>query len=575
MNYGADEVQKRLRHELENYLIAQYFAKTPVLLQAIKDRLDQKGILYCEPYIEAAPAYETVSNGIAKADLPNWLKDFFQLLTERHLGVYPAPFRHQIQALEAAVHGHDLFVATGTGSGKTECFLWPLIAKLVTEARERPESWQRRGIRTIILYPMNALVSDQVSRLRRLIGDPTHGFVQVLRKTAGNVRLPQFGMYTGRTPYPGEKTDRQQDVALARTLEAFLPQENDLEFYQKMLAEGKIPAKEDLAAFLDQVRQDKHVSSAEDAELITRFEMQQVTPDILITNYSMLEYMLLRPIEAHIWEETKSWLEARKENRLLFIIDEAHMYRGSSGGEVALLIRRLFHKLGIARDKVQFILTTASMPSTSEEDKSAVKEFATHLTNAEDFSQFNYLTGVRENLAGKGNITIPDKAFQQAVNQVSAFTQDVEIQISALRKFFTAAIPEAAEHFKNLSAAQSWLYAHLLDFQPFQTLVALCRGQAVSLSELAAKIFPAIFATDKNRAIRYVSVLLAIAPFARATNGTVLFPARMHMLFRGLHGIYACSNPDCPHGTQAGGIRLGEVFLKDSYLVCPTCGSTL
>ena len=96
--------------------------------------------------------------------------------------------------------------------------------------------------------------------------------------------------------------------------------------------------------------------------MITRFEMQQFCPDILITNYSMLEYMLLRPREQNIWNSTREWLNESPENKLLFIIDEAHMYRGSSGGEVALLIRRLFHKLGISRSRVQFILTTASMP---------------------------------------------------------------------------------------------------------------------------------------------------------------------------------------------------------------------
>ena len=71
--------------------------------------------------------------------------------------------------------------------------------------------------------------------------------------------------------------------------------------------------------------------------------------------------MLLRPRERKIWDSTKNWLNEDKNNKLLFVIDEAHMYRGSSGGEVALLIRRMFHKLGIGRDRVQFILTTASI----------------------------------------------------------------------------------------------------------------------------------------------------------------------------------------------------------------------
>ena len=131
-----------------------------------------------------------------------------------------------------------------------------------------------------------------------------------------------------------------------------------------------------MTAYLARLHESIHTPDEEDAELITRFEMQQVCPDILITNYSMLEYMLLRPIEQGIWDSTKAWLNENAENRLLFVIDEAHMYRGSSGGEVALLIKRLLHKLGIGREKVQFVLTTASMPDSTEEDRAAVMKFA-------------------------------------------------------------------------------------------------------------------------------------------------------------------------------------------------------
>ena len=95
--------------------------------------------------------------------------------------------------------------------------------------------------------------------------------------------------------------------------------------------------------FLQKLHNSEHFPDDNDAELITRFEMQKVTPDILITNYSMLEYMLLRPIEENIWNDTKM-VKMNSNNKLLFIIDEAHMYKGSSGGEVALLIRRLFKK---------------------------------------------------------------------------------------------------------------------------------------------------------------------------------------------------------------------------------------
>lgn len=219
MSNGAAFLHKKLREELEDYIKTQYLAKTPVLLHALEQKLDNEGTLYQKPYIESSPAYKTVTDGIRKAKIPEWMKQYFAKLSNTGIGVYPSPFVHQIQALEAAVNGQDVFVATGTGSGKTECFMWPLMAKMADEARNRKKSWAKRGVRVVIMYPMNALVSDQVSRLRRLIGDKDDKFLHVFREICGNgARRPQFGMYTGRTPYPGEKSDSKQDKKLAKTL---------------------------------------------------------------------------------------------------------------------------------------------------------------------------------------------------------------------------------------------------------------------------------------------------------------------------------------------------------------------
>ena len=371
MANGANAVHMQLRQALENYIKSQYFGKSPILLSALQGKLDQEGVLYQKPYIESSPAYKSKENGIQDSEvLPDWLKNYFTQLSIADLGVYPAPFCHQISALEAAFRGEDLFVSTGTGSGKTECFMWPLMAKLADEARNRTDSWELRGVRTVIMYPMNALVSDQVSRLRRLIGDLDHRFVKIFRETCGNgVRRPQFGMYTGRTPYAGPEPRKDADHRLENTYSKMVHPETDEgeDFLRQLTKEGKIPSKENFDAFLEKLHNSKHIPDAEDAELVTRFEMQQFCPDILITNYSMLEYMLLRPREKKIWDDTKRWLESDPKNKLLFVIDEAHMYRGSAGGEVSLLIRRLFHRLGIDRSRVQFILTTASMPNNDEE----------------------------------------------------------------------------------------------------------------------------------------------------------------------------------------------------------------
>jgi len=89
-------------------------------------------------------------------------------------------------------------------------------------------------------------------------------------------------------------------------------------------------------------------TGADDAELLMRHEIQAACPEILITNYSMLEYMMLRPIERSIFEQTAKWLE-NKGTYLTVVLDEAHMYRGATGAEVAFLLRRLFARLGIKR----------------------------------------------------------------------------------------------------------------------------------------------------------------------------------------------------------------------------------
>lgn len=568
MSNGASSVHKSIRTELENYIQSQYFGKSMLLLGAVQPELDKEGLLYKRPYIESSPAYKSSPDGIEQSDIPDWMKSYFQALINAGIGVYQNPYVHQVEALRAAVKGKDLFVSTGTGSGKTECFMWPLMAKLADEAKNSPETWCDRGVRTIIMYPMNALVSDQISRLRRLIGDPENKFVSIFRSTCGeSSRRPQFGMYTGRTPYPGKEPVPSQDKKLEKTLKqlSFPRNEGQKEYYNQLLLEGKIPAKADMSAFLEGLHNDRHIPDDNDAELITRFEMQQFCPDILITNYSMLEYMLLRPIEAKIWDDTRNWLHERAENRLLFIIDEAHMYRGSAGGEVSLLIRRLFHKLGIKRDKVQFILTTASMPNNNDDDRNTVMKFARDLTADDSRSEFVYLTGERESI--DGCIKFDISFIKYSTIDINNLEENEESKLSELVKFWDG-IPGRSDE-KSLKDICSWMYDHLIEYKPFNILITQCRGNAVSLEELAKQIFNKV----SDDTLQAVSVLLAVAALAKNKNGAVLFPARMHMLFKGLSGVYSCTNPNCPHHHSYKGITVGKVLLDDSRFTCPECHS--
>lgn len=569
---GANSVHKQLRTELEDYIKSQYFGKSPLLLSALSNHIDDEGLLYQKPFIESSPAYVTVQNGIETASIESWMKEYFLQLAEAGIGVFPSPFVHQISALEAATKGENLFVSTGTGSGKTECFMWPLLAKMADEARNSKKSWAKRGVRTIVMYPMNALVSDQVSRLRRMIGDPDKKFIKAFKNTCGEeVRRPQFGMYTGRTPYPGAQPSTEQDRKLEKTLArmSFPQSDSEKEFFNHLLNEGKIPAKADMNQFLQRLHESRHIPSDEDAELITRFEMQQFCPDILITNYSMLEYMLLRPREQKIWDNTREWLASNTDNKLLFVIDEAHMYRGSSGGEVALLIRRLFHKLGISRDRVQFILTTASMPNKNQQDVDSVMKFANELTASDIATKFCYLTGEREVIDGQLKYDIPAELLLSL--DPSQFEDKDDLKLSALLSFWCQL--DGFDHsITSLESVYNWMYENLVYYRPFHELIKYCRGNAVSLKELSSAIFPDL---SQENALKAISVLLAIAPLAKNVKGSVLFPARMHMLFKGISGVYACANADCGYSHSEGGLTLGEVYLSDGNLVCSHCGSVV
>src|SRR3546814_3308730 len=110
--------------------------------------------------------------------------------------------------------------------------------------------------------------------------------------------------------------------------------------------------------------------------------MQDHAPDLLVTNYSMLEYMMLRPLEAPIFQQTADWLAEDEGNQLTIVLDEAHMYRGSGGAEVAYLLRRLQSRLGVPRNRIRFILTSASLGS-SDEARVDIKKFAAKLTGGE------------------------------------------------------------------------------------------------------------------------------------------------------------------------------------------------
>lgn len=563
--YGVKSTHDAIKNKLIDYINTVYLGKNDSLRGAVSDQIRSSSVLYQEPFIEANPAYLVVNNGIASSDIDATAKKILLEMIQRKLGVFPNPYQHQINALEHFYKGKDLFVATGTGSGKTECFMWPMVSKIVCEQIKSPSTWSIRGVRAIMLYPMNALVSDQLGRLRRMIGNGENGFHDMIGEFAPGCRVPQFGMYTGRTPYPGEFSEKQ-NRDLADTLEKDILNQSE-EVKAKLHELGKYPSKKDLSAFVSKLRSgDSSLTDPNDAELITRHEMHEACPDILITNYSMLEYMLMRPVEKSIWDSTQKWLDSDPSNKLLFIIDEAHMYRGASGGEVSFLIRRVLHKLNIPRDRVQFILTSASVPSDPEKEKLVFK-FACELSGQDPAkSSFELVKGDAEPIVFTGYSFDPSVLYSY---DIDILQQDWEQRSAAIKEFGRRVGFTPDCDFSDPTSVERWLYASLNNCDPMLRVMEKTRGHATNFKELAAYVFPTASAEIAEKA---TSVLLAVAPLAKNADGQVLYPARLHMLFRGLTGIYACANPNCSHKNHDGSeLSLGHIYLGDPGTRCK-CG---
>jgi ATP-dependent helicase YprA (DUF1998 family) len=546
--YNSNSVQayyQAIRDRLKNYIKSDYLANSETLLLYVDDLLGEMCSKYTniarEPYIETSASYKKISDGIlCSSHIEQSIKESMLKLIDKGLGIFSDPFEHQVKALEYFLAGRDLFVSTGTGSGKTECFLWPIIAKSFDEAKNHSTSFKCEAVRTLIIYPMNALVSDQLSRFRRILGSPD--FKDIFIKDTQAKRIPHFGMYTSRTPYSGDPKPKSS-CELATTfrenytidptadVETQRRQSNNIEGLKSI---NKFPARygeNGINNFIENLEKNIHHPSPFDAEFITRFEMQNCTPDILITNYSMLEYMLMRQREANIWDKTKEWLYSSDDNKLLIVLDEAHMYRGSAGGEIAFLLERLYYRLGISTNKVQYILTTASMP---QDEKSSINNFYCGLTG-KNHSECDFLFGTKEKISDEQEI----KTNAEALASIGSEQVQGEKITKRITDFAWSVFKTELPSGISQEAAQEWLYDNLPKYEAFVELNKLCRDGAKSYSEIKNVVFGTDISAEK--ALDSLLVLVSLA----AKGGNILFPVRLHMFLRGLQGIYACSNPKC------------------------------
>ena len=400
-------------------------------------------VLSREPWIEPLPSYKkktdkdgndvTIMN-LTADDLPGMSGksiDLFKEFINTGLMSYPL-YLHQYNMLNQSLQGKDCVITSGTGSGKTESFLLPLFADIFKEAADWDANsyevndwwnWKsvpetkffdsnqqlpyskslsnkvlQRGnesrdaaVRALIIYPMNALVEDQMTRLRKALdSDEIQQFMD--EKLKGNRIF--FGRYNSETPVAGDfpyssEEEEEKKLKRSRRFKIKRLQEimKDLEAQSRELQEWVDSASDEEErktredqkyTFQRLYGKDKRISS----ERRTRVDIQQPPPDILITNYSMLAIMLMRTEENPIIDKTRAWLEGEtdKDNptRIFhLIIDELHLNRGTSGTEIAYLMRLLINRLGLTPDSKQLriLSSSASLEGSDEKSIEYLKDF--------------------------------------------------------------------------------------------------------------------------------------------------------------------------------------------------------
>src|ERR1700722_5702519 len=174
MSLTIQEAIRQLHSSLRDYIEATYHIGSPALIAQRKDLLGKIGVIHQAPYLESTPRYQPGPEFSALPGLPKAALELFERLSrvEDDLPalLHNPPYKHQADAiLHALVNKKNLVVMTGTGSGKTEAFLLPILGKLAREAHARADRYREQtAVRALILYPMNALVNDQLGRLRSL-----------------------------------------------------------------------------------------------------------------------------------------------------------------------------------------------------------------------------------------------------------------------------------------------------------------------------------------------------------------------------------------------------------------------
>ena len=517
------QVYEDLKDAYLRYLDTQYWLRDPSMRAERRRLLEAPGRLFTEPLLEPIIPYDAPVVFAPLAEELGLSDKTAELVGEALFGSFRQPGepirvrQHQADALRSnqklgSSPGRNVVVTSGTGSGKTESFLLPVLARIVEEllgsggsslhawwddpakkwAGVRKDDPRQAAVRALVLYPTNALVEDQIVRLRRALWRI---------KDAGGPQV-WFGRYTGSTPGSGA-SDKESVERESREIKTMLKDFEDL------TNAGLDP--EILAQFPHPLR----------GEMMTRWDMIASAPDVLVTNYSMLNVMLMRETENSIFEDTRAWLRADESHVFNLVVDELHLYRGTQGSEVAMVVRNLLSRLGLEADSPQIrcLATSASLTA----DPGGLAFLSQFFGLAE--SSFFVTAGSPRSLAD--TTPLPRSTF------VEAATLDGEAREASLATLRnTHLIPES--------------------------IAAACKGSndavvAQPMSVIASRIFDE---PDDGSALA-----VALEAIASDPDGKSSVPLRAHFLARGLRGMWACSNPECTEVLDSNpDRRIGRLF---------------
>ncbi|MFW6118828.1 MAG: DEAD/DEAH box helicase [Planctomycetota bacterium] len=305
----------RVNEQFLNYQLTAFPLTDPNLAEQARELLkggSGASPLFRGPYVSLSKSYRTAEDlrdlardGVVHPALPG--------LTE-----HPVMFSHQSETLQAIRNGKHCLIATGTGSGKTEAFLYPILDRCL----EMRDTSAPEGVVAVLVYPMNALALDQLERLRDML--------------AGS-RI-SFGMYVGSTPGDDSEVSQTHRMKEGETHDDYLR-------HKRRFA-----------------REQSDVTVSPPEERLTERDMAEHPPRLLLTNVHQLELLLTRG------KDLGMFVDAPLE---FLVFDEAHTYTGVRGAEVSCLIRRLRAFCGKGPDEVRCIGTSATVTDLERNEEAA------------------------------------------------------------------------------------------------------------------------------------------------------------------------------------------------------------